>query len=91
MKNHIIVLMTIFAFAMLMSSCSPKTIPQDRQNMTWTCPMHQEVISDKPGTCPKCGMELVAEKGKSGHNHKNGKMNSGSGHDHSGGGCGMMK
>ena len=26
---------------------------------TYTCPMHPEVISDKPGKCPKCGMELV--------------------------------
>lgn len=26
---------------------------------TYTCPMHPTVISDKPGTCPVCGMELV--------------------------------
>ena len=25
----------------------------------YTCPMHPEVISDKPGKCPKCGMNLV--------------------------------
>lgn len=24
----------------------------------YTCPMHPEVISDKPGGCPKCGMAL---------------------------------
>lgn len=24
----------------------------------YQCPMHPEVISDKPGTCPKCGMDL---------------------------------
>lgn len=24
----------------------------------YTCPMHPEVISDKPGACPKCGMAL---------------------------------
>jgi hypothetical protein len=25
----------------------------------YTCPMHPEVTSDKPGKCPKCGMTLV--------------------------------
>lgn len=25
----------------------------------YTCPMHPEVTSDKPGRCPKCGMKLV--------------------------------
>ena len=24
----------------------------------YTCPMHSEVVSDGPGTCPKCGMAL---------------------------------
>jgi len=24
--------------------------------------MHPEVISDKPGKCPKCGMDLVKKK-----------------------------
>lgn len=33
---------------------------------TYTCPMHPEVISDKPGKCPKCGMELVE---KESHQH----------------------
>jgi len=28
----------------------------------YTCTMHPEVISDKPGKCPKCNMDLVVKK-----------------------------
>ncbi|HEY2104043.1 MAG TPA: heavy metal-binding domain-containing protein [Chthoniobacterales bacterium] len=30
----------------------------------YTCVMHPEVVSDKPGKCPKCGMDLVPIKPK---------------------------
>jgi rubrerythrin len=30
--------------------------------VVYTCPMHPEVTSDKPGKCPKCGMNLVPKK-----------------------------
>ena len=29
---------------------------------TYTCSMHPEVISDRPGKCPKCNMELLIKK-----------------------------
>ncbi len=30
----------------------------------YTCPMHHEIIRDKPGNCPICGMDLVAFGGE---------------------------
>lgn len=30
-----------------------------KQTETYTCPMHPEVVSDRPGVCPICHMELV--------------------------------
>ena len=39
---------------------TPTTVPATTQAATkYTCTMHPEVISDKPGNCPKCGMKLV--------------------------------
>jgi len=31
----------------------------DQKNYFWTCSMHPEVKTDKPGNCPKCGMTLA--------------------------------
>jgi hypothetical protein len=28
----------------------------------YTCTMHPDVIETKPGTCPKCGMQLVEKE-----------------------------
>lgn len=33
-----------------------------KQPTKYTCPMHPEVITDKPGKCPKCGMDLAPLK-----------------------------
>lgn len=33
--------------------------PALQARIDYTCPMHPEIISDTPGSCPKCGMDLV--------------------------------
>ena len=32
---------------------------QAAKQETYTCPMHPQIIKDKPGSCPICGMDLV--------------------------------
>jgi Cu+-exporting ATPase len=32
--------------------------PKNQASAQYTCPMHPEVLSPKPGACPKCGMAL---------------------------------
>ena len=42
----------------------------------YVCPMHPEVVQNEPGSCPKCGMDLVArEAGEPAPEHDHG-------HDH---------
>lgn len=45
------------------TGCStPKQEPAGGQTKLYYCPMHPDVVQDKPGTCPKCGMALVEKR-----------------------------
>ena len=55
--------LAMFAFSCKSSSKETSTeTTTTQQKVTYTCSMHPEVISDKPGSCPKCGMELIIKK-----------------------------
>ena len=69
------ILLLIFLAVASLSACnqSAKNKKQSEQTAeVYTCPMHPEVRSDKPGNCPQCGMELVK---KDEHNHPDSSAN----------------
>ena len=41
------------------SANAATSLPKPGTGATYTCPMHPEIVQDKPGDCPKCGMALV--------------------------------
>jgi YHS domain-containing protein len=49
--------------AMLDGTAKPKDAKAGAEkSASYTCPMHPDVVKDKPGACPKCGMDLVKKK-----------------------------
>lgn len=64
MKSFIILLIAIFAtsssFAQKSKSASN---PSNKISLTtYSCPMHPDVVSNQPGKCPKCDMDLSLSK-----------------------------
>lgn len=51
-----ILFLTGLFIATLMGGCANR---EEIHEDTYTCPMHPTVISDRPATCPVCGMDLV--------------------------------
>ncbi|HEY4800365.1 MAG TPA: heavy metal-binding domain-containing protein [Bacteroidia bacterium] len=71
MKNQIFISASLLAVALSFSCCnnSVKTDSKSENKITatsssdtaktaYSCPMHPEVKSDKPGSCSQCGMDL---------------------------------
>ena len=62
-RNLILAIAAIATFALLSSAPAQDATPSATVPAAqYACPMHRDVKSDKPGKCPKCGMELTAVK-----------------------------
>ena len=62
MKKIIIILaLTVLSLVTLNACNSGNKATSEKQvkKGKYTCTMHPDVSSDKPGVCPKCGMDLV--------------------------------
>ncbi|MBK0401857.1 efflux RND transporter periplasmic adaptor subunit [Adhaeribacter sp. BT258] len=63
-KNKSLILL-LFGLLLATASCKKETATEHKEHATeteegviYTCPMHPEVTSDKPGRCPECNMFL---------------------------------
>ena len=54
-------LLASIAVPIFLLACADKQQKQTvtEKIQTYTCPMHPQIIQEKPGTCPICGMDLV--------------------------------
>lgn len=65
----------IYVLVLLLASCSARkeqkettaTDSVQTAKPVYQCPMHPEIIRDKPGACPICGMDLVLRETENSH------------------------
>jgi ssDNA-binding Zn-finger/Zn-ribbon topoisomerase 1 len=78
MKRIPVIVSLIFLSATIFASCNNQSSADRKETTIkstdgqadttlqadekYTCTMHQEVLSNHPGECPKCGMTLVKQK-----------------------------
>jgi len=68
MKKNLLVFIIALSTVGMFNSCGSsstreKTGSSDTAaKIEYTCTMHTEVINNKPGKCPVCGMVLVEKK-----------------------------
>ena len=63
-KMLLMAALTLISVSLFAQKDQKTKIPVKKSKTTayYTCPMHPEITSSKPGKCPKCGMALNLSK-----------------------------
>ena len=66
MKQIFLVALILLSFGLVFMACNGNNNKANTEQLAkdemYTCTMHNEVMSNHPGECPKCGMKLVKQK-----------------------------
>ena len=68
MKRIILIVLSMVTMALAFNACSNSTPnssnveSKSTEKIVYTCTMHPEVQSEKPGDCPICSMPLVVQE-----------------------------
>ena len=65
MKRLIILMLLAVSSTLIFAQTKGQSKPKKEHSTAiaiYTCPMHPEVTSSKPGKCPKCGTDLTLSK-----------------------------
>src|ERR1700737_3210400 len=64
-KNSLTLIFIAASILFPLPGCKNKkvmVVENTQKKELWTCSMHPEIIRDKPGTCPICGMKLIKKE-----------------------------
>jgi Cu(I)/Ag(I) efflux system membrane fusion protein len=62
--KYILSVFVLVVSSIIVTSCKNRKIKVEAtmRKELWTCSMHPEIVRDKPGTCPICGMDLIKKE-----------------------------
>jgi Cu(I)/Ag(I) efflux system membrane fusion protein len=62
--KYILSVFVLVVSSIIVTSCKNRKIKVEgtMRKELWTCSMHPEIVRDKPGTCPICGMDLIKKE-----------------------------
>ena len=58
----VFIVLGVLLFPVVISAQTAYAQGSQQQKVLYTCPMHPDYVSDKPGSCPICGMNLVKKE-----------------------------